>query len=320
LVGYARSLLALAADGNAHVRQEAYLLEQLILQDIEEKPGDDDPSIKWQSGDAPSPRIKQGTPRDRIPSATDPEQRHGRKSSSKRFNGHKASICADVQSGIIVGYDVIAGNAYDDIGALKLVEQAEADVGVPIGEVIGDCAYGSGQTRQEFAGAFRTLIAKVPKEGSNAGLYPKSAFAINLTVGAVTCPGGKTTNDYAAHGDGGKTFRFGTHCQGCFLREQCTQAKNGRTLSIHPQEDILREARQYQNSEEGRAKLRKRLVVENVLARLAQLGIGQARYIGTAKTNFQLAMAATVANLRLTANTMLHQEANDGQMLTANGT
>ena len=306
LVDYARGLLALAADGNAHVRKEAQLLEQLILQDIEEKP------------DGGNPSIKQGTPRDRLPSATDPEQRHGRKSSSKRFNGHKASICADVESGLIVGYDVIAGNATDDVGALEIVEQAEADVGVPIGEIIGDCAYGSGKTRQEFADAFRTLIAKVPKESDNAGFFPKRAFTIDLTAGDVTCPGGKTTKDYVAHGDGGRTFRFGSQCGGCLLREQCTTAKNGRTLSVHPHEATLREARHYQNSEEGRAKLRKRLVAENVLARLAHLGIGQARYKGTAKTKFQLAMAATVANLRLTANRRLHQAVNESQIGYAN--
>src|SRR5580692_4103835 len=84
LVGYSRQLLALAGGGRGHVRKEAQLLEQLILQDVAEKPED---------GGPPEAKVRQGTPRDRIPSATDPEQRHGRKSSSKRFNGHKASIC-----------------------------------------------------------------------------------------------------------------------------------------------------------------------------------------------------------------------------------
>src|SRR5215216_3657624 len=46
-------------------------------------------------------------------------------------------------------------------------------------------------------------------------------------------------------------------------------------------------------------KLRK--VAEHRLARLMQLGVRQARYIGRAKTLFQLLMAATVANLTLVA-------------------
>ena len=42
-------------------------------------------------------------------------------------------------------------------------------------------------------------------------------------------------------------------------------------------------------------------MVEHRLARLMQLGIRQARYFGRAKTRFQLYLAATVANLTLTA-------------------
>jgi protein-S-isoprenylcysteine O-methyltransferase Ste14 len=43
--------------------------------------------------------------------------------------------------------------------------------------------------------------------------------------------------------------------------------------------------------------------VEHRLARLVQLGIRQARYVGRAKVLFQLAMAAAVANLTYLATT-----------------
>ena len=42
-------------------------------------------------------------------------------------------------------------------------------------------------------------------------------------------------------------------------------------------------------------------MVEHRLARLVQLGIRQARYLGRTKTRFQLYLAATVANLTLLA-------------------
>ena len=44
-------------------------------------------------------------------------------------------------------------------------------------------------------------------------------------------------------------------------------------------------------------------MVEHRLARLVQLGIRQARYIGRTKTLFQLCLAAAVANLTLIAAT-----------------
>ena len=40
----------------------------------------------------------------------------------------------------------------------------EANTGQPVTESLGDCAYVSGETRQEFAGAGRSLIARVPQE------------------------------------------------------------------------------------------------------------------------------------------------------------
>ncbi len=69
-------------------------------------------------------KIKQCTAGGRIPSATDPEQRHGTKSASHRFCGRKASIAAGPQSLIIVAADVLPGDAGDPCG-LELVEQAE---------------------------------------------------------------------------------------------------------------------------------------------------------------------------------------------------
>jgi len=46
---------------------------------------------------------------------------------------------------------------------------------------------------------------------------------------------------------------------------------------------------------------RQRSTVEHRIARLIQLGLRQARYFGTKKTMFQLAMVAAVANLTLIA-------------------
>ena len=57
-------------------------------------------------------------------------------------------------------------------------------------------------------------------------------------------------------------------------------------------------ARERQQTPEGRALLRERVVAEHRLARLGQLRIGQARYVGRRKTRFQLLIAATLANLR----------------------
>ena len=52
----------------------------------------------------------------------------------------------------------------------------------------------------------------------------------------------------------------------------------GRTVSIHPDESLLQELRQYQTSQSGRAKLLERVTVEHSLAHIGQWQGTRARY------------------------------------------
>ena len=286
-------LRTLAAPAAAPIREAQRLLGQLLLQDVVES---------TDCEGVPQVELKEGVTPGRLPSATDPEQRHGRKSKSKRFTGHKASVAVDKASQIIVDGEVLAGDAPDATGLKEQVERVEENTALPVADTSGDCAYGSGETRQAFADAQRTLLAKVPQEGTNGGLFPKSAFVLELPVHQVTCPGGQTTEKFTQEKQGGKVFHFGAVCQACPLRAQCTESLQGRTVRVHPQEALLQTARAHQATPEGRVALRARVGVEHRLARLGQLGIGQARYVGRQKTRFQLLLACTVANLRRTWN------------------
>ena len=119
----------------------AELLGQLLLQDVERT----DDGVN----------LKDGVSRDRMMSVHDPEMRHGHKSSSRRFDGHKAAIVVDTDSQLITAVEVLPGNAPDNLGALELVEANESNTGVPVEEAMGDAAYGDGDTRQDFADAGR---------------------------------------------------------------------------------------------------------------------------------------------------------------------
>jgi len=135
--------------------------------------------------DENGPRLKRGVAPDRLISVHDPEMRHGRKSSSHRFNGHKAQVAVDTDSQLITAVDVLAGNAADADHALEVVEASEVSTGCQVGEVIGDCAYGAGSTRAEFAATGRTVVAKVP-EIHNQEFFPKTAFQIDVEAGTCT--------------------------------------------------------------------------------------------------------------------------------------
>ena len=304
----ARRLLRMAGEQMAGgesegIRAGAKLLEQLLLQDVVES--------RPSEGEAKA-EIRKGTAPDRIPSLTDEEQRHGHKSKSKRFTGNKAGIAVDTDSQIITDAEVLAGNAGDAEGALQQVERSEENAQEKVGDSLGDCAYSGGETMQAFADAGRELAAKMPQETSGKGLFPKSAFTINFAENTVTCPNGQTACDFGREQNGGKVFRFGAACEGCPLRGECTRAAEGRSIRVHPQEQMRQAARAYQQTPAGRARLRERVVVEHTLARLAHLGIGQARYCGRKKTRFQLLMACTIANLRRTWNWVAAQAVGNG--------
>ena len=226
--------------------------------------------------------------------------RHGRKSASKTFNGHKAAVAVDMESQLICGVEVLAGNAGDQEKALELVHQAERVMEAPVEETVGDCAYGGGPTRKAFADEQRLLTAKVPTS-HNGDCFPKRAFAIDLDRMEVRCPAGQTTTTYESKGvQRGGGFRFAdATCQACPLRAQCVRGQGGRTITVQPEERLQQQARAHNQTEAGQKSLRERVVVEHGIARLVRRGIRQSRYFGKTKTRFQVLMAAVVANLSL---------------------
>ncbi|MDE2935550.1 MAG: IS1182 family transposase [Chloroflexota bacterium] len=247
--------------------------------------------------------IIKGGGRDRIVSVHDPQMCHGRKSASNRFAGHKAAIAADLASGVIAAVAVLPGNAPDNRDALQLVREAAENAGTGVATVVGDCAYGDGETRADFAENGYDLFARVPGR-PRSSYFHKQDFVIDLDAGTCTCPAGQVTSDYRPSRQKVRAglFHFaGQQCGPCPLKGRCIRSatKPNRRVSVHPQEELLQRARERQQRPEGRALGRSRVLVEHRLARLCQLGIRQSRFFGRLLTGFQLQMAATVANLTL---------------------
>ncbi len=138
----------------------------------------------------------------------------------------------------------------------------------------------------------------------NQKFFAKTAFQIDVETGTCTCPNQHTTRDLRPAKGGGGVFVFAIEtCAACPLRAQCTRGQGGRTVQRHPQEALLQRARELQASPAFDEARRRRQVVEHRIARLVQLGIRQARYLGRTKTLFQVCLAAAVANLTLLAAT-----------------
>jgi hypothetical protein len=288
------------------LRRATEILRQVLLQDVESKPGDE----------GGGKRIRQGSSAARICSVHDPAMRHGRKSSSVRFDGHKAEVVTDVETGLVTAVAVAEGSAKDEEGSLELVQEAGATSGLEVEAALGDCAYGSGENRERFEQAGITLLAKVPKQ-PRSDFFTKDEFEIDLQAMTCRCPAGQVTAklvsdgwQQTATGAGVRLQAFSfprAVCAECPLRTRCYRKKtHGRRVRLHPQETMLQAARAWQRSPAFDDFRKQRQVVEHRIARLVQLGIRQARYVGRPKTLFQLLLVATVANLTLVAGKAGH--------------
>lgn len=284
----------------ARIQQATELLRKLLVQDVKRT-------------EAQTAELIEGVAADRIVSVHDPEMRHGRKSASQRFNGYKAAVAVDTDNQLITAVDVLSGNAHDARNAQALIEQTEQNTQATVEMIIGDTAFGSIEQRLEAQQHERTLIAPIPKP-PHTGQFTKDDFQIDLVAERVTCPAGMTTTELYSQKRRtrrgreftNKVFRFsGQQCQACALRAQCLKPgasrQAGRTVTVHQHEALLQEAKRFQRTGHFRELYRLRVTVEHRIARLVQLGLRKARYFGTAKLLFQIAMTAAVANLTLIA-------------------
>lgn len=290
LVAAGRALLAEVGDiDDPAVATPAGLLGQVIAADVTE-------------ADDGSPEIRQGVAPDRTISHSDPEMRHGRKSASRRFDGHKMDVVTDEDSELILGVDVRAGNAGDGEGAAPLLSQILALPGIVITTLLGDMAYSDGDVRVAVEEHGTELVAKVPPV-TNGGRFPKTDFEIDLQAQTVTCPALETTTDARPVTDhkGRQAIRFvfaAPTCGACPFQTQCTTAKGGRQITVGVHEARITAARAAQADPATKALLRRRSKVERKIDHLQDLGMRQARYRGRRKTRLQALLAATVANFK----------------------
>lgn len=286
LVALARALLVLTATDD-RVAEARDLLVRVLDQDIEDS-------------DDGTPRIRQGVAKDRVVSIVDPEMRHGRKSPSKRVDGYKAHVVTDHDTELILDVTTTPANEPDGPELAPMVARVKA-AGVPIGEVLGDTAYGDGDTRAavEAAGAKVTAKTQPPPP---TGKFLKTDFIIDPAVPSATCPAGHTTthNGWTTdnHGRQVAVLKFGHRCQSCQLRLHCTSNHDGRSITLNFHEARLQAARAEQARPRTRRKLRRRSLVERKLAELKMHGMGKAHYRRERKVLLQLRLTAALVNTK----------------------
>ena len=266
--------------------QAARLLSRILSQDIDEDKDE-------------HPTIRNGVAKDRIISTTDPDMRHGRKSSSGKFNGYKAHITKEVTSDIVTSITVAPANRPDGEETQKLLTEADQDTSLHTRSVCGDGAYSSGAIKETLHRHGIQLISKVPA-CTNGTRISKEHFHLDLAKKEVICPQGKKAERCSRTKDG-HVFTFSrTTCQTCPRRHECTTAtRTGRTITVGPYEEYLRQARQYQKTDAFKTLYHtRRPAVERKISELVHHGLRQSRYRGMRKSRLQAFCIAAVVNLK----------------------
>ena len=256
-------------------------LQTLMVQDLEPDPT------------GGGTRIRKGVAKDRQISLEDKDMRHGRKSSAKRFDGYKRHLARDLDEQLILAAETLPANTPDTVGLDPLLVAVELQHR-EVTSLHIDRGYLGGELIQVYDQAGVVIVCKPWPVRHPKGHFSKRDFQIDLVASQATCPAGQvipiapgTTAHFPADG-----------CRGCALRDQCTsRERGGRTLTIHPQEDLLQRLSILPTTVEGRAALRERVAVEHGLAHVSQRQGNRARYNGTRKNTCHLRLVSAIQNL-----------------------
>ena len=170
-------------------------------------------------------------------------------------------------------------------------------------EVYGDWAYGTGAARAAYAeGGHDTVIKAKPLLSAVPGGFTLDDFAIDEQAGTVTCPGGHTRTMSPK-----RTVTFGAVCADCPLRARCTTAKDGRSMSIHEHEALLRAARAQARTPEFKQAYPTRSTIERIVGWTATSRGRRIklRYLGVEKNHAWLRIRCAAINLRTLINSDL---------------
>jgi transposase len=234
----------------AQVDESLAVAHQVVAQDV-------------TTSAAGTPTLRQGVAPDRRISVEDGAMRHGRKSRSQLVDGYKRHILRDLERGLIPVVGITAANA-PEASVTDAIEEDLAAQQLTVGEWHIDRAYLASRVVKERSAEVAVYCKAWPVR---SGPYlPKTAFHLDWERQEIRCPGDGTLPFEV----GGMVQFPAARCAACPLRERCTRSAHGRSVTIHPDERLLEELRDRQETAAGRAKLRERTAVVHNLHVIAR--------------------------------------------------
>jgi hypothetical protein len=285
------------------------LLALVAGQDVEPAEGSDGTDGRW--------RIARRVAEDRVISVVDPQARHVHKTVHRRQDGFKAHVAIEPDTGLFTAGELTEACGQDNHEAVVGLALLDDDTEPGPFEVLGDSAYGTGEARAALADAGQVAVIKpAPLRPAVPDGFTTDEFTVDEHARTVTCPAGITRRIPPS-----RSITFGVACRGCPLRHRCTTAKDGRSLTLHEHDALLRQARRDWATDPDLPAIYRhhRPMVERSIAWL----IGpkgrcrKLRYRGVTANDWWLHTRMAALNLRRLINLGLHHQRQTWTLTTA---
>ena len=195
--------------------------------------------------------------------------------------------------------------ASDMDGMERALEAQEQQGQWPPSELLVDAAYVTDDTLHEAQEAGTELVGPARPSPQHQGVFPSERFDVDNANRKAICPAGKASTQCSHISDAHKgaayyRYEWGSQCDECPLRGQCTRAKSGRRiLMVGIHHDLLQARRRETETEAFQERMKQRNAIEGTISELKRgYGLGRARYKGLAKTRLANYFIGAACNVR----------------------
>jgi transposase len=236
-------------------------------------------------------------------STTDPDASlvsKGKVRSQLSFKVHRA---VDGRSEVITATQVTSGAINEGHLLPDLIEQHTENTHRRVEVVVADSQYGTIKNYLECHDrGLKAHISPFRDGHRRNGRFSDEAFSYDPQDDVYLCPGGQRLRRMRYDGTR-ESFQYqgpAKLCKACPLREQCTEAKRGRTLWRHLRQEEVRLMRERAQSFRSKRDLRTRQhLMERSFARSVPYGFKRARWRRLWRVQIQEYLTAALQNITI---------------------
>lgn len=288
------------------VKEKATVLRRILDENVNVEPKEQDPlsgDVKYRQ------KPKEDKPKNPLASAVDPDARHSAKSDKQHYMGHKTQNLITAESQFIVNIEGISATENDGEALLDIVDEAKVNTDLTPGKMLADGQYTTVANFQGTRERNLELVGNIKEPANPKGGYTLSSFHYDSANKTLTCPAGVVTAETYRNENANSTIYCfpENRCNTCPLKGKCTKSENGRKVSISDGYPLVLAAKEYLRTDEGKADLKLRPMVERVNGVLKnRFGLNGTKSWGAGKYKVQGYWAGIAYNVSRAVK-LLHQ-------------